>query len=93
MSAPRFIWHDASRSDSWRVTISFGDGSDTIEVTVAGEHLKVGPIDDRCIAPTNKLPQLTAEQAELAVAQGDSNLQRMIAGRIALYRGRRAYRN
>lgn len=72
MSAPRFIWRDASGSDSWRVTVSFEDGSETVEVRVPGEHLRMGLIDERCVAPTNKLPELTAAQSASWVWRPDA---------------------
>ncbi len=64
MAAPTFLWRDpAPGAVSWRIDVSFADGSAAIHVTAKGERMRVGEIDPRCVAPTNKLPQLTAEQA------------------------------
>src|SRR5579863_1717684 len=64
MAAPTFLWRDDSASaESWRIDISFADGSAELHVTSKGEHMKIGEIDPRCISSTNKLPELTPEQA------------------------------
>ncbi len=47
----------------WEITVSFADGSADLHATSAGESLKIGEIDERCISNNNKLPQLTPEQA------------------------------
>ena len=44
-------------------TIAFSDGSPGMQVKSHGERLRIGEIDQRCIAPTNELPKLTPEQA------------------------------
>ncbi len=64
MSAPTFLWRDASgTAESWRVGVTFADGSPGIQAAPTGERMRPGDIDPRCIAETNKLPELTAEQA------------------------------
>ncbi len=64
MAAPAFLWRDASAAvTSWRVEIAFGDGTPPIYAAATGERMRTGDIDPRCIAPTNKLPELTPEQA------------------------------
>jgi tetratricopeptide (TPR) repeat protein len=64
IAPPRFIWRDA-REDStvWLIEVSFSDGSAGIEVKTQGERLHIGEIDQRCVADTNKLPELTPEEA------------------------------
>jgi hypothetical protein len=64
MTPPTFQWRDdAANAESWRIDIAFADGSPELHVNSPGEHLKIGDIDVRCIGPTNRLPELTPEQA------------------------------
>ena len=64
ISAPMFLWRDATPNVTrWRIEITFADGGRPIHVESAGELMRVGEIDERCIAPTNKLPELTPLQA------------------------------
>jgi len=64
MAAPTFLWRDpAPGAVSWRIDVSFADGSPAIHVAAKGERMRVGEIDPRCISSTNKLPSLTPEQA------------------------------
>jgi tetratricopeptide (TPR) repeat protein len=64
MAAPTFLWRDpAPEAVSWRIDVSFADGSAAIHVAAKGEPMRVGEIDPRCVSPTNKLPSLTPEQA------------------------------
>ncbi len=64
LASPTFLWRDAADdATAWRIEVSFADGTAPIRLNAAGEHLKVGEIDPRCVAPTNKLPELTPEQA------------------------------
>ncbi len=64
ISPPRFIWRDV-REDAtvWLVDVSFSDGSAGIQVKSKGERLHIGEIDPRCIAESNKLPELTPQEA------------------------------
>jgi tetratricopeptide (TPR) repeat protein len=63
MAPPAFEWREeASGATEWRVEWRFADGS-KLERAAAGEPMKVGEIDARCVGPTNELPKLTAEQA------------------------------
>jgi len=64
ISPPRFIWRDA-REDAtvWLIDVSFSDGSGGIQVKSKGERLRIGEIDQRCIAESNKLPELTPQEA------------------------------
>jgi tetratricopeptide (TPR) repeat protein len=64
IAAPTFLWRDATPGvTAWRIEIAFGDGGSPIAVESKGELMRVGEIDERCIAPTNKLPELTPRQA------------------------------
>ena len=61
---PLVLWRDGgSRATSWTVEAIFADGGPPIRVEARGERMRVGPIDARCVSPTNEPPKLTAEQA------------------------------
>jgi tetratricopeptide (TPR) repeat protein len=65
MAAPTFLWRDpAPAAATWQIDVSFANGSKELYVTAKGERMTVGEIDKRCISNTNKLPELTPEQAE-----------------------------
>jgi tetratricopeptide (TPR) repeat protein len=64
MAAPTFLWRDpAAAADSWQIDIAFANGSAPMHLQSKGERMQVGEIDKRCISNTNKLPELTPEQA------------------------------
>ncbi|RPJ60650.1 MAG: tetratricopeptide repeat protein [Acidobacteria bacterium] len=61
---PTFLWRDpASNAATWIINVTFADGSRDLRIESRGESLTIGEIDPRCVAPTNELPKLTAEQA------------------------------
>ena len=62
--APIFLWRDAEPSArSWRIDVSFADHAKQLRIISAGEGMKLGEIDPRCVSSANKLPFLTPEQA------------------------------
>ena len=64
MAAPTFLWRDpAPGAVSWRIDVSFAGGSAAIHAAAKGERLRIGAIDPRCVAPTNRPPSLTPQQA------------------------------
>jgi tetratricopeptide (TPR) repeat protein len=64
MAAPTFLWRDpAPDAVSWRIDVSFADGSAAIHVAAKGERMHVGEIDPRCVSSTNRPPSLTPQQA------------------------------
>jgi tetratricopeptide (TPR) repeat protein len=63
ITPPTFLWRDASNATVWRLDVSFTDGSAAIQAKSAGDRLRVGEIDPRCISENNQLPKLTPEQA------------------------------
>jgi tetratricopeptide (TPR) repeat protein len=64
MAPPTFQWRDPAESPvSWRIEVSFGDGSATLRRSSKGDGLKIGEVDPRCISSNNKLPVLTPDQA------------------------------
>jgi hypothetical protein len=57
MAAPTFLWRDpAPGAVSWRIDVSFADGSAAIHVTAKGERMRIGEIDQRCVSTTNQAP-------------------------------------
>jgi len=65
MAAPTFLWRDpAANADTWKIDVSFANGSAAIHLESKGERMRIGEIDPRCISDTNKLPELTPEQSE-----------------------------
>ena len=64
ITPPTFIWHDAApHATAWVIDVAFSDGSPAMEVKAPGERLHIGEIDPRCVGNTNKLPELTPQQA------------------------------
>jgi Flp pilus assembly protein TadD len=64
ITPPTFIWHDASPNvTTWQIEVKFSDGSAAMQMKAPGERMQVGEIDPRCVSNTNKLPELTPEQA------------------------------
>jgi len=64
ITPPTFIWRDtAEDANRWRIEVTFADGATGIHVDSVGEPMRIGEIDKRCVAATNKLPELTPEQA------------------------------
>jgi tetratricopeptide (TPR) repeat protein len=62
--APTFLWRDAEPSArSWRIDVNFADRTKQLRTISAGEGMKIGEIDPRCVSTVNKLPFLTPEQA------------------------------
>jgi len=64
MAAPTFLWRDPSTAaTAWQIDVSFASGDPALHATSKGEGMQIGEIDKRCISNTNKLPELTPEQA------------------------------
>jgi tetratricopeptide (TPR) repeat protein len=64
MAAPTFLWRDpAATSTSWQIDVTFAGGAGAMHFTSKGEPMQIGETDKRCISNTNKLPELTPEQA------------------------------
>jgi tetratricopeptide (TPR) repeat protein len=62
--APTWLWRDAGdKAVTWAINVTFADGSPSITMESAGEQMRIGKSDPRCISPTNKPPALTPEQA------------------------------
>jgi tetratricopeptide (TPR) repeat protein len=76
---PTFIWRDADAAvKSWRIAITFADGSKPIHATSHGEPIQIGKIDPRCVSENNKPPSLTAEQAAAHTWSPDPNIWAII---------------
>lgn len=64
IAPPTFLWRDsAAGTREWRIEFRFADGSTSLDFASQGERPAVGEIDSRCIAATNKLPELSPIQA------------------------------
>jgi tetratricopeptide (TPR) repeat protein len=64
ITSPTFIWHDAEKAAmTWRIDVSFADGSAAIHAIARGERMRIRKIDPDCVAETNELPRLTPRQA------------------------------
>lgn len=64
ITTPTLIWHDASpAATAWQIEVAFSDGSAALHLKASAERMHIGEIDPRCISTTNKLPELTPEQA------------------------------
>jgi tetratricopeptide (TPR) repeat protein len=61
-AAPTFLWRDPSPAIRWSIEVAFPNGG-PLRASSLGEPMRIGEIDERCIAPTNELPKLTPEQA------------------------------
>jgi len=73
--APTFLWRDASRGATvWMIDVQFAGGSAGVQVTSLGERMRVGKIDPRCVAPTNRPPALTPEQAAAHIWTPDAGI-------------------
>jgi tetratricopeptide (TPR) repeat protein len=65
MVAPTFLWRDPEKGvTTWQIDVAFADGSAGVLARSSGEGMRIGEIDERCISETNKLPELTPQQAE-----------------------------
>jgi Tfp pilus assembly protein PilF len=64
ITPPTFIWSDANASSrTWRIDITFTDGSEPVRTSSRGEPMRIGKIDPRCLSSSNQRPSLTPEQA------------------------------
>jgi tetratricopeptide (TPR) repeat protein len=64
IAAPAFVWRDPADGErEWHIEIRFTDGGPPLRITTPGEHPRIGEIDPRCAARTNRPPALTREQA------------------------------
>ena len=63
ITAPTFLWRDAEPSArSWRINVNFADHAKQLRFVSAGEGLKLGEIDPRCVSSANQPPSLTPDQ-------------------------------
>jgi Flp pilus assembly protein TadD len=61
---PTWLWRDADeKATSWKIDIAFADGSPPIRAESAGERMRLGESDPRCVSATNQPPALTPAQA------------------------------
>jgi tetratricopeptide (TPR) repeat protein len=68
-----FRWRDSSQEAAeWRIAIAFADGSPALDVKTAGARMRVAELDPRCVAPLNRPPVLTPEEAAGRIWTPDS---------------------
>ena len=64
ITPPTFLWRDAAESaTSWTIDVVFPDDRSGIHLAASGERMRVGEIDPAAVASSNRLPELTPEQA------------------------------
>ncbi|HUY95108.1 MAG TPA: tetratricopeptide repeat protein [Terracidiphilus sp.] len=63
MEPPTFEWRDSSEGAAWKIDVTFAGGGPALHLNSDGPRMQTGEIDQRCVGPTNKLPELTPEQA------------------------------
>jgi tetratricopeptide (TPR) repeat protein len=63
ITPPTVLYRDSSAAVVWAIEVAFTDGASAIRTRSAGERLRIGEIDPRCISENNQLPELTPEQA------------------------------
>ncbi|MGC4051739.1 MAG: tetratricopeptide repeat protein [Paludibaculum sp.] len=79
MEAPTIEWFEAGApAGPWRIQIDFGDGAAPLQRSAEGSRVQLGEIDPRCVANTNRLPELTARQAALRTWKPDAATWRTI---------------
>jgi Flp pilus assembly protein TadD len=57
----------------WKIAVTFSDGTPPISVESAGEPLRLGAIDPRCVTSSNSAPALTPQQAAAHTWKPDSS--------------------
>jgi tetratricopeptide (TPR) repeat protein len=73
ITAPTFLWRDANpNATEWRIEVEFADHSAPIKVQSRGPLMRVGEIDPRAVWESNKLPELTPQQAASHTWQPDA---------------------
>jgi len=65
IAGPTFIWRDSAQTAQiWAIDVTFAGGAPPLHLSSPGERMIISEIDRRCISDTNKLPELTQEEAE-----------------------------
>ncbi len=79
IAPPTFVWRDsATDANSWRIDISFADGTAPLRTISSGPRMQIGEIDPDCIIDTNQPPRLTPQQASAHTWVPDSALWQSI---------------
>ncbi len=64
LPAPTWRWRDTeAKATFWEISITFADGTPPIRARSAGDRMRIGESDPRCVSPTNEPPSLTPKQA------------------------------
>lgn len=73
--APTWLWRDScDKATTWEISVTFADGTAAIHTFSTGQRMNVGEIDPLCVASSNKLPELTPEQAAAHTWTPDSDI-------------------
>ena len=62
---PTFLWHDASKANAWKLTVTFADGREPLTAESSGPPAPQGEIDPRTIGDTNEVYEPTEYQATM----------------------------
>ncbi|MBI5086226.1 MAG: tetratricopeptide repeat protein [Acidobacteria bacterium] len=63
-AAPTFLWRGPQTAPSlWTIEVTFADGGPPLRRTTEGPLLRIGEIDPRAVAESNRPPTLTPQQA------------------------------
>jgi len=82
ITPPTFLWRDANAAArTWRIEVTFADGSVPVEASSQGEPMRIGSIDPRCVSSSNQLPSLTPEQAAAHTWKPDADTWTLIKRR------------
>ena len=77
---PTFRWRDpVDTATSWTLDFTFAGDAPALHLRVAGDRMKVGEIDPRCVSPTNKLPELTPEQSAARIWKPEESVWETIS--------------
>jgi tetratricopeptide (TPR) repeat protein len=64
ITPPMFLWRDDARAaTSWKIDVSFPDGSPALHAASKGPRPGIGVIDPDCVADTNEPPKLPPKEA------------------------------
>src|SRR5260221_14399534 len=73
ITPPLFIWrHPAETNTQWRIDVEFADGSPALHAQSNDDRIRIAPLDDRCVRPTYKLPELTPRQPDPRTTMPDA---------------------
>ncbi len=72
IAPPLFLWRDTSGAVFWRIDIRLPGGKPPIQAISEGKPMRIGPIDQDCVADSNQPPRLTPKEAAAKTWRPDS---------------------